>query len=89
MKNLGDLEFAEVPFDAAGATDPERLSAALDDRAMCVVVGYPNFFGVLEDLGALRAACSRAGAQLISVTTEALSRPALTVSTLRWAKDRA
>jgi glycine dehydrogenase subunit 1 len=73
LKNLGDLELVEVAFGADGATDPDRLSAALDDRAMCVVVGYPNFFGVVEDLGALRAACSRAGAQLISVTTEALS----------------
>jgi glycine dehydrogenase subunit 1 len=40
---------------------------------MCVVVGYPNFFGVIEDMAPIQAACAAAGAQLISVTTEALS----------------
>jgi glycine dehydrogenase subunit 1 len=40
---------------------------------MCVVVGYPNFFGVIEDLTPVQAACAKAGAQLISVTTEPLS----------------
>jgi glycine dehydrogenase subunit 1 len=51
----------------------ERLATLLDDRAMCAVVGYPNFFGVIEDLSALQRACARAGAQLISVTTEPLA----------------
>ena len=40
---------------------------------MCVLVGYPNFFGVIEDLAPIQAACAKAGAQLISVTTEALA----------------
>jgi glycine dehydrogenase subunit 1 len=73
LKNLGDVELIEVPFDADGATDAERLAGMLDERTMCVVVGYPNFFGVIEDLAALQPACARAGAQLISVTTEPLS----------------
>jgi glycine dehydrogenase subunit 1 len=73
LKNLGDVELSEIPFDVNGATDADRLATLLDDRTMCVVAGYPNFFGVIEDLGALQAACARAGAQLISVTTEALS----------------
>ena len=73
LKNLGDVELAEVPFGADGATDAARLAAMLDDRTLCVVVGYPNFFGIIEDLAALQPACARAGAQLISVTTEPLS----------------
>ena len=73
LKNLGDVELIEVPFAADGATDVERLASMLDDRAMCAVVGYPNFFGVIEDLSALQSACARAGAQLISVTTEPLA----------------
>jgi glycine dehydrogenase subunit 1 len=40
---------------------------------MCVVVGYPNFFGVIEDVASIQAACAKSGAQLITVTTEALS----------------
>jgi glycine dehydrogenase subunit 1 len=73
LKNLGDVELIEVPFATDGATDVERLATLLDDRAMCAVVGYPNFFGVIEDLSALQRACARAGAQLISVTTEPLA----------------
>jgi glycine dehydrogenase subunit 1 len=73
LKNLGDVDLVEVPFGADGATDVERLMEMLDERAMCVVVGYPNFFGIIEDLAALRSACTGAGAQLISVTTEPLS----------------
>jgi glycine dehydrogenase subunit 1 len=73
LKNLGDVELIEVPFATDGATDVERLATLLDDRAMCAVVGYPNFFGVIEDLSALKRACARAGAQLISVTTEPLA----------------
>ena len=73
LNNLDDVEFIEVPFGANGGTDPDRLASVLDERAMCVIVGYPNFFGVIEDLSGLHAACARAGAQLISVTTEPLS----------------
>jgi len=40
---------------------------------MCVVVGYPNFFGVVEDLRPIQALCTKAGAQLISATAEPLS----------------
>jgi glycine dehydrogenase subunit 1 len=73
FKNLDDVVLEEIPFDAGGATDVARLAEQLDDRAMCVVVGYPNFFGVIEDLTPVQAACAKAGAQLISVTTEPLS----------------
>lgn len=73
FKNLDDVALEEIPFDASGVTDVTRLAERLDDRAMCVVVGYPNFFGVIEDLAPIQNACAKAGAQLISVTTEPLS----------------
>jgi glycine dehydrogenase subunit 1 len=73
LKNLGDVELHEVPFAASGATDVERLASMLDERTMCAVVGYPNFFGVIEDLAAVKSACAGAGAHLISVTTEPLA----------------
>jgi glycine dehydrogenase subunit 1 len=73
LKNLSDLELIEVGFAADGATDREQFAASLDDRVMCAVVGYPNFFGVIEDLSALQPACAKVGAHLISVTTEPLS----------------
>ena len=73
FKNLADVTLEEIPFDATGATDVHRLAEQLDDRSMCVVAGYPNFFGVIEDLTPIQAACAKVGALLISVTTEPLS----------------
>jgi glycine dehydrogenase subunit 1 len=73
LKNLDDVELVEIPFTKSGATDAEFLAGALDDKVMCVVAGYPNFFGVIEDLAPIRAACDRSGALLATVTTEPLS----------------
>ena len=73
LRNLEDMQLEEVPFDATGATDLERLKQALDDQAMCVVVGYPNFFGIIEELAPIQAACAGSGAQLITVTPEPLA----------------
>jgi glycine dehydrogenase subunit 1 len=73
VRNLEDVHLEEIPFDVSGATDAEDLARRLNDASMCVVVGYPNFFGVIEDLTPVKAACAKAGAQLIAVTTEPLS----------------
>ena len=73
LNNLNDVVLDEVPFDASGATNLNDLTRRLDDRSMCVLVGYPNFFGVIEDLTPMQTACAKAGAQLITVTTEPLS----------------
>jgi len=73
LRNLDDMELTEVPFDTGGATDVEALTRKLDNESMCVVVGYPNFFGVIEDLAPIQAACAGSGAQLITVTPEPLA----------------
>jgi glycine dehydrogenase subunit 1 len=73
LRNLPDVELEEIPFDSNGATDVDEVARRVNDQSMCVVLGYPNFFGVIEDLAPVKAACSKAGAHLISVTTEALS----------------
>jgi len=73
LRNLPDVELEEIPFAATGATDAEAVARRVDDRSMCLVLGYPNFFGVIEDLAPAKMACSKAGAHLISVTTEPLS----------------
>jgi len=65
-----------VPLDAEGRTDAAALANALAANARdtaCVIVGYPNFLGVVEDLGALRAVLDQAGgepAQLVTATSE-------------------
>ena len=40
---------------------------AVNDQAACVIVQYPNFFGVIEDLGAARDAARKNGAQFVVV----------------------
>ncbi|HEY1234552.1 MAG TPA: aminomethyl-transferring glycine dehydrogenase subunit GcvPA [Candidatus Binatia bacterium] len=73
LRNLPGVELEEIPFGVTGATEATEIARRVDDQSLCVVLGYPNFFGVIEDLGPVQAACSKAGAHLISVTTEALS----------------
>jgi len=74
LRNLEDVRLEELPFDgASGATDPDRLRQLLNDQTMCVLLGYPNFFGVIEDPAPVRLACDSVGAHLITVTGEPLS----------------
>ncbi len=73
LRNLTDLSLKEIPFDGSGATDIDELSRQLNERTMCVLLGYPNFFGVIENLAPLHDLCQRAGAQLITATTEPLA----------------
>lgn len=55
---------------ADGRTDLAALEANLGDDVGAIVVGYPNFFGCVEDLAALRALATKHGALLITATNE-------------------
>jgi len=69
---LGDLVLRELPFAADGRTDLGPLRTAGDDM-LCVVLGYPNVFGVFDDVvGAARLARA-AGALTITATAEPLA----------------
>ena len=59
-----------LPVGADGRTDPTALAAAIRPDTSVVVVGYPNYFGVVEDLRAMRAAADVHGAMLVSATAE-------------------
>ncbi|MET0339567.1 MAG: aminomethyl-transferring glycine dehydrogenase subunit GcvPA [Polyangiales bacterium] len=59
-----------IPLDPSGRTDVAALQAAVGDDTACAVVGYPNFFGIVEDLAACKAALGASGAQLVSATSE-------------------
>ncbi|HVO27382.1 MAG TPA: aminomethyl-transferring glycine dehydrogenase subunit GcvPA [Candidatus Margulisiibacteriota bacterium] len=67
------IDLVEAPVSNDGRTDPEWLAGALSDETAAVVVGYPNFFGVVEDLGSIGALAQAHGALLITTTTEALA----------------
>src|SRR6185369_5795929 len=48
LEGIKDVEIVEVPFGPDGTTP--LPSAELLRRASCLVLGYPNVFGVVEDL---------------------------------------
>src|SRR5688572_7133905 len=60
-----DAEVVETPLDDAGATDLEKLAAAVDDDTAAVFVQQPNFLGTVEDLGPLVEAGKRTGALVV------------------------
>ena len=66
-----DVPIVELSFDQQ--TGKTFFEADKMKDALCVVVGYPNYFGVIEDLAGARNVATEVGALLISVTTEALS----------------
>ena len=59
-----------VPHDRAGGIDIDALTKQLGDDTACVVVGYPNFFGCLNDLRALANLVHAKGALLVTTTAE-------------------
>jgi len=69
---VGDVEVLEVPFTAEGRVDLTWLPPHVDAETAALVVGYPNFFGVVEDLRALRAALGPA-TMLVTATAEPLA----------------
>jgi glycine dehydrogenase subunit 1 len=77
LAGAGESEIVEVGFDATGATDRAALQAALTGETAAVVVGYPNFFGVIEPLDAIVAAAHAHGALVISATGESLALGAI------------
>lgn len=69
----GDLDesfvrIAKIADD--GRTDAASVAELLDADTACVVVGYPNFLGAVEDLASLRAMTKDAGAMLVTATAE-------------------
>jgi glycine dehydrogenase subunit 1 len=69
----GRGEIVEVPLGGDGRSDLAALEELLGEDVAAVATGYPNFFGVIDDLGGTSRLARRVGALSISVTTEALS----------------
>jgi glycine dehydrogenase subunit 1 len=77
VQALDDVEVRELPWDEQGRSDATALAAAVNEHTLCVVAGYPNVFGVLDDLPGLGQVVHAVGAMLISVTTEPLALAAV------------
>ena len=73
LEGLGGAECNEIPFAADGRIETAALERALTPAPAGVVIGYPNFFGVIEDVGAIAAKVHGAGSTLVTVTGEAMA----------------
>jgi len=72
----GSVVVAEHGAD--GAVDLAAIERELAAGAAAVAVGYPNFFGCLDDVRGARALCDRHGALLIVTFSEAMAFGLLT-----------
>ena len=73
LSALDAVEIVELSFDAkTGATDLAALQRIAKDDLLCIVIGYPNAFGIIEPLADAAEIAHRAGALTICGTTEGL-----------------
>ncbi len=77
LQGAGNVEVVEAPFGADGRVDLAWLGAQVGDETAAVVLGYPNFFGVIEDLAAVQKAVAASGAVLVTATPETLALAAV------------
>lgn len=54
-------ELVELPL-VNGVTDREQIRTALDDQTACVILQYPNFFGLIEPIAPAATAAKEKGA---------------------------
>ena len=65
-----NLELVDVAVADDGRTDLDDLKAKLDDTTAAVVAGYPNYFGMIEDVSTLAEQAHGAGARFIAAVAE-------------------
>ncbi len=70
LSGLEGPEVVVVKHAADGRTDYDALAEAVDEKTAAVVVGYPNFFGCVEDLSRVRELASKHGTLLVTATAE-------------------
>lgn len=63
-KNL-NIEFVEIPV-SHGQTDRAAIKKHLDDKAACIILQNPNFFGALDDHSDIVDEAHRVGALVVS-----------------------
>jgi glycine dehydrogenase subunit 1 len=74
LSSIEEIEIVETPFDeASGATDLAAFEKIANEHLLCVVIGYPNAFGIIEPLAAISEIARRADAIAISATAESLA----------------
>jgi glycine dehydrogenase subunit 1 len=73
LRGLDGIAVREAPFGKDGRIDGEALARELGNDALCVVVGQPNVFGVLEDVARVARSAAAVGALTITASAEPLA----------------
>ena len=73
LRGLGELDIRDIPFLPDGRCDLDMLAAGLGADSLCAVVGYPNVFGVIENVDAVASLMRDAGGLTITATPEPLA----------------
>lgn len=73
LEGYGRGSVTEIETAPDGRTDLRALETELSDDVAAVCIGYPNFFGVIDDLANAARLAKRCGSLCISVTAEALA----------------
>ncbi len=68
-----DVELVEVPLTVDGRTDEAAVQQLLDQDVAALVVGYPNYLGVVEDVESLSLLTHGSGARLLVAAAEPLA----------------
>ena len=67
------VRLRELAWAEDGRLDHAALERELDENVIGAVVGYPNVFGIIEDVVAVSRAVHHHGGLVISATTESLA----------------
>ena len=67
------IPISEVGYATNGRVDLAALDAAITAETACVLIQSPNFFGTIEDVGAIAALAHAKGALLLVSIAEAIS----------------
>ena len=67
-----DIELVDISLQN-GLTNQVELQSLLDDQVAAVVVGYPNYFGQIEDLAKIAELTHTSGARLVAAVPEPLA----------------
>lgn len=57
-----DLQIQSIPFESNGSLNFSELERLLDSNTAAVLLQYPNFFGVVDDIGRAAGLCKGVGA---------------------------
>ncbi len=63
-------DYVEVDLGPQGGLSMSHLRSLLDEQVAAVLVGYPNYLGVIEDVETVAKACEQVGAIPCTITTE-------------------